>query len=126
MFAKVIKTGKLVDVRQAEAGADYFIDLEQNPYKVTELDFVSVKGLPDDAITGDNVPFVNMAKILENQTADAWHQARADKYREIAGQMVVQMIANNPSVTPKGLGELVAGVMAAVKVMLTSEKLIGL
>lgn len=92
MKAIVIETGAVVNVTQAKAGGEYFIDDANNPYKIDELDF----NVRENDISEYSGTIEDFMSSLGGQVAE--HEKlrhnieRETYYRELRGDVLVQLL----------------------------------
>lgn len=90
MKAKVLATNKVVDVAQQESNRAYFVDKDNNPYKVDELDF-NVK-------LEVGKPFTDFPTIMSNLNELNESTFERDKdifYRNLAGSLLKMHFQSN-------------------------------
>lgn len=91
MKVKVLFTGSVIDVRQAYAGSDYFIDNNDNPYKATELDFnITQATNSSDSECLQMFEVVNGAMMSHSKEEKEYE--KETYYRELRGNILLAFI----------------------------------
>lgn len=95
MIARIIRTNEMVEVRQVKAGDAYFIDKDNNPYKVDELDFREIpraSGVPK--VFGDDEQMNGFAAFMQSQNEQLRTDNKASYYRQLKGDVFLALIDN--------------------------------
>ena len=93
MKARVISSGDIVNVIQVKPGDGYFIDCENNPYKINELDFsvcdndskIDYSGAFEDFISSIGGQIVEHEQLRHSIERESY-------YRELRGDVLMQLL----------------------------------